>query len=110
MGPLIGLLIFVGAAVAWAFFTFQPEYANKRALSVFNWSVIGAGAMICIAWYFNMHVFLDPKNMGESAARKFRMAFALIGSLGIESIWLLLMFVLRNFWIFKPPRPGRGGW
>lgn len=105
MGPFIALMFFIGAAVAWAFFAFQPEYANKRALSVFNWSVIAAGGMICLAWYFNMQSLL-----GAEAYSKYRIAFALIGSLGIESVWLLVMFVLRNFWIFKPPRPGRGGW
>jgi hypothetical protein len=101
MGPLIGVLSFLGAAIAWAFFSFQPQWANKRALSVFNWSVLGACAMICLAWYLNMHVMLKPEYV-----RKWRVAAILIGVLGIESVWLLLMFLLRNFWIFKPPRAG----
>lgn len=104
MGPLIGLLCFIGAGIAWAFFAFQPEYANKRALSVFNWSVMGAGAMICLAWILNMKMVLG----GEQYA-KYKTAFQLIGVLGIECVWLTLMLLIRNFWIFKPPRRP-GGW
>jgi hypothetical protein len=106
MGPLIGLLCFIGAGIAWMFFSFQPEYANKRALSVFNWTVLGVCAMMCLAWAFNMKLVLK----GEDFV-KFKLAFMFIGMLGIECVWLTLMFLIRNFWIFKPPRPGgRGGW
>ncbi|MBI1214784.1 MAG: hypothetical protein GC185_03070 [Alphaproteobacteria bacterium] len=102
MGSLVGVLFFVGGAVLWAFFAFQPEYANKKQLRAFNWSVIGALAMIILAWAANMAVLLSPEQL-----QKFRTPFLLIGSLGIESIFLAVMFVLRNFWIFKPPkRPG----
>ncbi|MEZ0223884.1 MAG: hypothetical protein ACAH83_04970 [Alphaproteobacteria bacterium] len=104
MGPLIGLLCFIGAGIAWMYFAFQPEYANKRALSVFNWSVMGAGAMICLAWVLNMKMVLK----GDDYA-KFKTAFEVIGVLGIECGWLVLMFLIRNFWIFKPPRRP-GGW
>lgn len=107
MGPLIGLLIFLGAAIAWSFFTFQPEYANKRALSVFNWSVLGAGALICIALMVNIKVFLV--NISPDAAAKYKVAFELAGALGVEIVWLTLMFLIRNFWLFKPPRRP-GGW
>ena len=104
MSQLIGVLVFIGAAVAWAFFAFQPEYANKKALSVFNWSVLGAGAMICVAWVFNMKVILS-----DEVLRKWKTPFEIIGALGIEAVWLAVMFLLRNFWIFKPPRRP-GGW
>jgi len=102
MGAVIGVLVFLGAAVAWAFFAFQPEYANKQQLKAFNWSVIGACAMICFAYILNMSVLLSAETL-----RTFRIPFALGGALGIEIIFLGVMFLLRNFWIFKPPkRPG----
>lgn len=104
MGPLIGVLFFVGAAVAWAFFAWQPEYANKKQLSAFNWSVIGACAMICLSWVANMSVLLSAEQL-----EKFRLPFALLGALMIEIVFLAVMFVLRNFWIFKPPRRPGGG-
>ncbi len=105
MGPLVGVMCFLGAAIAWAFFAFQPEYANKRALSVFNWSVLGAGSMIVLALMFNIDMFL---NMIPDAG-KYKIGFEFAGALGVEVIWLSIMFLLRNFWIFKPPRRP-GGW
>jgi hypothetical protein len=102
MGSVVGVLIFLGAAVAWAFFAFQPEFANKQQLKAFNWSVVGACAMICLAWVLNMSVLLSAEQL-----EKFRLPFALMGALGIEIVFLAVMFLLRNFWIFKPPkRPG----
>jgi hypothetical protein len=107
MGPLIGLLIFIGAAIAWCFFTFQPEYANKKALSVFNWSVLGACAMMCMTFMFYIKGYLSA--ISSETAGKYKLAFELIGALGIESVWLLVMLLIRNFWLFKPPRRP-GGW
>ena len=106
MGSLIGLLLFIGAAVAWAFFAFQPEWANKKALSVFNWSVLGAGAMIALALVLNIKVFLGM--ISADTAAKFKVTFEIIGALGVETIWLALMFLIRNFWLFKPPRRPTG--
>ncbi|MDF3023265.1 MAG: hypothetical protein K0R10_626 [Alphaproteobacteria bacterium] len=106
MGPLIALMFFIGAAVAWAFFAWKPQYANEKQVSVFNWSAIGACAMICASWVLNMSVVLDAESI-----EKFRWPFAIIGALGIEALFLIVMFVVRNYWIFKPPsRPGGGRW
>jgi hypothetical protein len=104
MGPLIALLIFLGMVVAWAFFAFQPEYANKRALTVFNWTIVGACGMMCLAWAFNVKHVLKSEDYA-----KFSGAFAIIGALGIECVWMTVMFLIRNFWLFKPPRRP-GGW
>lgn len=106
IGTLIAVLAFIGAAVAWAFFAWPPPYANERQVSVFNWSIVGACAMLCVAWVFNMSVLLDREYF-----ERFRWPFAVAGALGIEIVFLGVMFLLRNFWIFKPPRPGgRRGW
>jgi hypothetical protein len=107
MGPLVGVMCFLGAAIAWAFFAFQPEYANKKALSVFNWSVLGAGGMIVLALMFNINMFLNM--MSTESAGKYKLPFEIGGALGVEILWLAVMFVIRNFWLFKPPRRP-GGW
>lgn len=104
MGPLVGVLFFLGGAVLWAFFAFPPEYSNKKQISAFNWSVVGACAMICLAFTANMAVLFSPEQL-----QKFRIPLTLIGVLGIEIIFLSVMFVLRNFWIFRPPRRPKGG-
>ena len=106
MGALILVLCFIGAAVAWAFFAWPPDWANEKQVSVFNWSVFDACAMICLAWVFNMSVLFDADYI-----EKFRWPFAIIGALGIEIVFLGVMFLVRNFWVFKPPRQGgRSGW
>ncbi len=102
MGPLVALLGFVGAIIAWAYFAWQPPYANKKQLSVFNWSVMAAMVMICISWIANMSVWLS-----DDSVEKFRVSFAAGGAIGIEIVFLSFMFVVRNYWIFKPPRQGR---
>lgn len=104
MGPLVALLICVGVFVAWAFFSFQPEWANKRALSIFNWTVLLACLMISVAAGFNVKVIF-----GQAAFEKYRLPLIAVTSLGIEIGFLTIMFLLRNFWIFKPPRRP-GGW
>lgn len=104
MGPLVALLICIGVFVAWAFFSFQPEWANKRALSIFNWSVLAACLMVSAAAAFNVKVIFGP-----AAYEKWRMPLIAIAGLGVEITFLTVMFLLRNFWIFKPPRRP-GGW
>jgi len=105
MGVVVAVLAFIGGSVLWAFFAWQPPYANKKQLSVFNWSVIGACAMVCLSYVFNMEVLLQADDL-----EKYRVPFAIGGSLGIESVFLGVIFVLRNFWVFKPPRQGRRDW
>lgn len=104
MGPLVALLICLGVFVAWAFFSFQPEWANKRALSIFNWTVMLACLMISTAAGFNVKAIF-----GQVAFEKYRLPLIAVASLGIEITFLTVMFLLRNFWIFKPPRRP-GGW
>lgn len=101
MGALIALLFMIGVAVLWAFFAFAPAWVNQRALSVFNWSVVGACVMICLSWVLYMDVLLDQDMMD-----KFKWPVAISGALVIEIFFFALMFLLRNFWIFKPPKRG----
>jgi hypothetical protein len=103
MAPLIALLILIGLAVLWAFFAFIPQWVNARAVTVFNWSALFACAMICASWVFYMNVLLSPETL-----EKYRVALATVGALLIEIVFLGIMFLLRNFWIFKAPK--RGGW
>ncbi|MDE1151985.1 MAG: hypothetical protein PW788_05540 [Micavibrio sp.] len=105
MGPLILLLLAIGAVVAWAYFSWQPPYANKKQLSVFNWSVICAMLMICLSFTANMNVLFS-----DEVVEKYKWPFAIAGSLGIEICFLAVMFLARNFWIFKPPKQGGKGW
>lgn len=102
MGALIGLLFLIGCAVLWCFFAFVPPWVNERALSIFNWSVIAACVMICASWVMYMDVLVAAS--GQGSDEKFRWPLAAVGALLIEICFLALMFLLRNFWVFKPPR------
>lgn len=95
-GPLIALLALLGLAVLWCFFTFVPEHANKKQISVFNWTVLTVLLIICIPFCFYVDSFLPPSR------KEYLKFFAISGCLGIEIIWLTIAFLLRNFWIFKP--------
>jgi hypothetical protein len=63
--------------------------------------------MICFTFMLYIKSFLGM--VSAEAAGKYKLAFELIGALGIESVWLLVMLLIRNFWLFKPPRRP-GGW
>jgi hypothetical protein len=105
MGPAIAVLAALALAVLWAFFNFPPEAADEKPLSVFNWSVVGAGALICLTFVLKIKA-----NYTSEELAKYRGPLEIAGALGIEVLWLGLMFLLRNFWIFKPKRPGRSPW
>lgn len=102
MGVIITVFLIFAAMAMWAFLSFSPRYANPKQVSVYNWSVIGACAMMCFAWVLNVGSFL-----AGSSAEKYITFFAVMGAVGVEVVFLGICFVLRNFWIFKASRrPG----
>lgn len=104
IGPLVALLAIFGVAVLWIFFNFQPQYANKRQLSVFNWTVVAMCVMFCIGFVLYLY-----SGLGERNRESFFLPFSIGGALAIEICFLTVGFLLRNFWIFKPPSRPRGG-
>lgn len=103
MGFVTLFLGMIGLITLWVFFFFPPEYADKRKLAVFNWSCVGFTAMICGAWILNiLSIYGGPAN------QKFFPLVAYGGALGIEAVCMIILFVARNFWIFRASR--YGGW
>jgi multisubunit Na+/H+ antiporter MnhB subunit len=94
-GPIIALLALFGLVVLLCFFIFVPENANKRQVSVYNWTVLGVLVMICLPFVFYIDSFLPPSR------KEYLRDFAIIGCLGIEIVWLAIAFLLRNFWVFR---------
>lgn len=104
MGAIAAVFLIFGALALWVFFSFTPRHADPKQVSVFNWAVLGACALICIGWLMNIGTLLTNVN-----AEKYLAVFAIMGAVAIEVIFLAVCLVLRNFWIFKPPRrPGSG--
>ena len=99
MGPIILFLILMAGLSIYAYFRWPPEYfKDKKAISVYNWSVMALTGMVSIAWIFKTKAIYagtinDP----------WWKPIAFGGSLGIISFILIIAFLVRNFWIFKPP-------
>ncbi len=102
MEPIIAVLAIFAALVLYAFFNFQPSYGDRKAVGVFNKTVLAVCAMLCLAWFFGVR--LEWKDTPED---EWWLSIAIAGALAIEIVLLGLCLVLRNFWIFRlPRRPG----
>lgn len=106
MGAVILLLLIIGGAVLFAYLKFPPPYANKKLVGTFDLMVLGVCAVLCLACFFSIR-----EHMMGTTDDSLWQSFAVAGMLLIESVFLGLCFLLRNFFVFRPPRhPGRGGW
>ncbi len=103
MGVVLALLMLLGALVLWLFFMFPPAYANKKQVSAFNWSCVAFCVIVCGAYAMNMEMVFSAPGI-----EKYKTFVMLGGALGIETAFLFIMFLLRNFWIFKPRNPSSG--
>lgn len=101
MASFVALLFVVGLAVLFLFFRFQPTYADKKQLAVYNWMVLGVCAFLCLVWVLNVRSSLigteDEHWIGP---------FSMAGSFAIISVFMAICFLLRNFWIFRSRHPG----
>jgi len=105
MGAVVLLLAIIGFFVLFAYLKFPPPYANKKMVSTFDMMVMAACAVFCLSGFFYVRGGLI-----HTSEEKLWEPLAILVALGIEIIFLPLCFVLRNFWIFKPPRrPGQDG-
>jgi amino acid transporter len=103
MGSVVLLLAILGFMVLFAYLKFPPPYANKKMVSTFDMMVLAVCTLLCVSWIFYMRGALI-----NTTAERLWQPLAVVGALGIEIVFLGLCFVLRNFWVFKPPRrPGR---
>lgn len=103
MGAIIIAFGIVGFFVLFAYLKFPPSFADKKTVAVFDKMVLGVCAFLCLMGYLNIDTAV-----GVSPDLRKPAAIAL--ALGIEIIFLPICFILRNFFVFKPPRrPGGGG-
>lgn len=101
LGSLIAILGMVGLLVLWIYYNFPPAYADEKALRVFNLCVVAVCALLCggFVWEFKTEYASDDE-IETSLVNQ----IAIAGALGIEGGFLLVCFLLRNFWIFKATR------
>ena len=99
MGPIIVFLILMTALAVFAYFRWPPEYyKDKKAISVYNWSVMALACMVSIAW-----IFKTKATLAGTINDYWWKPLAFGGALGIVALILAVAFLARNFWIFKPP-------
>ncbi|MFH1157851.1 MAG: hypothetical protein V1721_03070 [Pseudomonadota bacterium] len=105
MASIIFGLAVIGFLVLFAYLKIPPRYADQRLVSVYNAMVLTVCFVLCLVFF----LYIRANWMG-SLDDKWWKPVAIMGSLAIEIVFLGICFLLRNFWVFKPPRrPGRDG-
>ena len=96
----IVLFLLLGFAAVLVYLNFPPKYADKKLIKTFDKMVLIVTAIVCLSFYFSGKV-----NLPFSADIK--ESVAVIATVIIGMIFLFVCFLIRNFWMFKPPRrPG----
>jgi len=102
MGTIIIVLAVIGLLLLFVYLKFPPPYANPKLVSVYNKMVLAVGGLLCLVWILTAYT-----NWAGTPDEKWWIPLAIAGSIGIEIVFLGICFLLRNFWIFNPPRrPG----
>src|SRR6266550_1769404 len=104
MGLVIVTLAVIGFLVLVVYLAFPPGYADPKLVGTYNMMVLGVCALFSLIWFLNARATW----MGTEDD-KWWFFLAISGSLAIEIVFLTLCFLLRNFWIFRPPRRPGGG-
>ena len=104
MGAIVFVAAIIGIAVLFVFLQFPPPYADKKTVRAFNTMVLVVCAMLSLVWILRIRTSLPG-----TEAEKFIKIASLGGAFGIESVFLTVCFILRNFWVFKPKRRS-GDW
>jgi hypothetical protein len=104
MFSVVALLGIFGVAMLFAYVKFPPAFANKKIVNVFNAMTLGVTAILCLLWFLKVH-----NDVGVTNGDKVWLPLACIETLGVEIVLLGIFFLLRNFFIFKPPRAGGRG-
>lgn len=105
MGIIIIVLAILAILTLVAYLKFPPPHSNPKLVGTFDMMVMGVCALLCLVWV--LHIKSDWAGTPDE---KWWVFAAIAGAVGIEMGFLLLCFLLRNFYVFKPPRrPGGGG-
>ncbi len=102
MGAVVVMLGIIGLGVLMAYLKFPPAYAKPTLVSTFNKMVMAVCALFCLLAVLNVRgAFVGGEN------EKLWIPVAIAAALGVEIVVLAVCFVIRNFYVFRPPRrPG----
>lgn len=99
LGTLAVFLTLVALAAAWVFFTFPPAYADKKKVKVFNMTILAVSVMLSFVYLLDISMWIKGPQVAD-----YRMMFSLVGVAGIFSAMFIVMFLVRNFYIFRQKR------
>lgn len=99
MGVIVVTVGLFAVAALVAFFFFKPEYNNQKVINTFNACWLFVTALLAIGF-----VFYINNLMAGTIHDKLWKPVAMAGSLAITFVLLTLGLLLRNFWLFKPPK------
>ena len=101
---VLGLMV-IGFLVLFAYLKLPPRYAEQKLVSTYNKMILIVCFVLCLLLFLNIRA-----DWMGSIHDKWWKPVAIIGTLAFEIVFLGICFLLRNFWVFKPPRrPGRDG-
>jgi hypothetical protein len=98
MGEVTAVPLMVLIMALWAFLKNAPKRGTVKDHRVFNALVVGLGAGLWGIWYYRITHWLTK--LGNE---KYKYLFGLGGGATLMLLYLLIFFLVRNFWIFKEP-------
>ncbi len=93
----VGIILIMAGLAALAYLSFNPPYAEKKALTAFNRATMGVVIILTVLFYLNGKIYLP---LSDSLREMMSLIFAFL----VELFLLVILFVVRNFWLFKAPR------
>jgi len=93
----IMVVLIMASLAAFAYWSFSPKYVDEKAVAVFNRASMMVVVLLTVLFYLNGKTMLPLSD-------SLREIMSLIFAFCFELFLLVLLFVVRNFWIFKPPR------
>jgi len=93
----IGVIIIMATLALLAYISFSPQYAEPKALAAFNKATIIVIVALTILFYLNGKTLLP---LSSDLKEIMSVIFAFL----FELVLVTILFVVRNFWLFKPPK------
>ena len=90
------ILVPVVAVVAWAFFRFSPDHAERKRVLVFNVASLIVALAIAAAWTVRTYLAMSP-----TVDSAWWPVISVLGALVVIPLVLALAAIVRHFLVFR---------